>query len=354
MKNLLIAILLIASVLIACTPDGGAQKFYLGTYTKEESKGIYQFELKEDGNMVSLGLKAEVANPSFLAFDASKRFLIAVKEENKEGQVESYKITAAGLEVINSSSSGGAHPCHIKVNRSNQVVAANYSGGNVAWLRVDNEGRLSDLEHVSQHEGTGPTNRQKGPHAHSAWFVGDEVIAVDLGTDELWVYNQQKELKQKVKLAAGAGPRHLTTHPGSGSLYVVNELNNTVTRVVHNEGVWKVKESITTLPSDFKGNSSCADIHVSEDGQFVYASNRGHNSIAIFKVEDNGQLKAIGHESVRGDHPRNFAISPDGEFLLVANKNTNNIVSFKRNKTSGLLSFVNEIKTPEPVCILFE
>jgi len=358
MRKYLFLATIISLVFTACHTEKGelSHAFYLGTYTTGESEGIYKYKLDSEGHITAIGLVAQADNPSYLAISVDKKVLLAVNEINRDsiGTVKSFLINEDSLKLISTASSGGAHPCHISVNDQGKIVVANYTGGNLGWLNVTRDGQLSSLLTVSQHQGSGPTDRQKSPHAHSAWFVGSEVIGVDLGTDELWVYDTNYNLKQKVKMESGAGPRHLCVHPKEQWLYVVNELNNTVTRVVKEDDGWAVAESISTLPADFDGFSFCADIHISSDGKFVYASNRGHNSIAVFSVDEKGKLNLIANESVRGDHPRNFALSPDEQFLIVANKDTQNLVVFKRVAATGLLAYVSEIKAASPVCILFD
>nr|WP_321451926.1 lactonase family protein [uncultured Carboxylicivirga sp.] len=361
MKNFLfvsfVALLLMSACKNSAKKEGvHSDVFFLGTYTEGASEGIYKYELNKDGSIKALGLMAKAANPSYLAFSSDKKVLFAVDEVNRDstGEVRSYSVEDDTLKLISTATSGGAHPCHVSVSKDGHVVVANYTGGSVGWLSATSDGLLSNLLSVSQHEGSGPTDRQLTPHAHSAWFVGDDIISCDLGTDELWIYDNLFSLKQKVELIPGSGPRHLCVNPNGQWIYVVNELNNTVTRVEKTSNGWIAKESISTLPNDFEGYSFCADIHISSDGKFVYASNRGHNSIAIFSVGEGGLLTLIANESVRGDHPRNFALSPDEKFLLVANKDTENIVVFERNAESGLLSYSGEIKALSPVCILFE
>lgn len=341
--------------------------FYVGTYTKGNSQGIYKYTLKNDGSLKYIGLAAKSDNPSFLAKTSDNKYLIAVNEINSKnglGTVESFLIQGDSLHFINRTSSGGAHPCFVTINKNGFVLVANYTGGNVGLLKVGEKGKLSDLLDVQQHKGKGTLERQKSPHAHSAWFnpVDNHIISVDLGTNELW-FSRLDTLESKLNpsnpntlnMASGAGPRHLVYHPNVKWIYVLNELNGTITLVQKSDdGNYIKKGSISTLPKGYKKPNNCADIHISKDGKFVYASNRGHNSIAIFNVNTtDGSLNLIGHESTRGDGPRNFSLSPDGKYLLVANQLTNNIVSFKRNKTTGLLEYVQEINAPTPVCILF-
>ena len=341
--------------------------FYVGTYTKGDSKGIYKYSLKNDGTLQFQGLVAKSNNPSFLAKTSDNKYLIAVNEINSEnglGTVESFLIQKDSLQFINRTSSGGAHPCFLAINKDGFVLVANYTGGNVGLLKVGEKGKLSDLLDVQQHKGKGISERQKNPHAHSAWFdpMDNHIISVDLGTNELWL-SQLDTLQNilipsnpnKLNMAPGAGPRHLVFHPNAKWIYVLNELNSTITLVQKtDDGKYIKKGSFSTLPKDYKKPNTCADIHISQDGKYVYVSNRGHNSIAIYKVNlTDGSLNLIGHESTRGDGPRNFSFSPDDKYLLVANQLTNNIVSFKRNKATGLLEYVQEINAPTPVCILF-
>lgn len=366
MKNIII--IAFAIFLSSCQLDKPKDhSFYVGTYTGSDSQGIYKYHLDKNGRISLVGLAAKTENPSFLALSADEKYLLAVNEisnENKVGTLESYRIIDDSLSFISRSSSGGAHPCYVSINKKSYVLAANYTGGNVALLKINKKGELSDLLNVQQHSGAGSTDRQQAPHAHSAWFdpIDSGIISVDLGTNELWFSNLDTDKNklipadpQKIKMAPGAGPRHLDFHPNNKWIYVINELDCTVTLLKKNAtGKYKTASSVSTLPSDYSGTNYCADIHVSSDGKFVYASNRGHNSIAILEVSpENGELKLIGHESVHGDWPRSFSLSPDEKFLLVANQNSSNITSFSRDKETGLLEYIDQIVAPDPVCILF-
>ncbi len=341
--------------------------FYVGTYTQGESQGIYKYALQHDGTLKKIGLAAKSNNPSFLTRSLDGKYLVAVNEiknDDNVGTVESYLISDDTLKLLNRRSSGGAHPCFVAINKTGSVLAANYTGGNVGYLQLDSTGRLSELLDVQQHTGKGTTERQTAPHAHSAWFnpVDGNIIAVDLGTNELWFStidpDEQKLLpadKAKLAMDPGDGPRHLTFHPNGKWLYVVNELTSTVTQVFQQpDGSYTKGKSVSTLPAHFSEPNTCADIHISSDGNFVYASNRGHNSIAVLKVDPaDGTLKLLGNKGCGGDGPRNFSLSPDEKYILVANQHTNNIVSLKRNETTGLLKYVSQIEAPTPVCIIF-
>ncbi len=339
--------------------------FYVGTYTDKESKGIYKYSLSADGKLAKIGLAATANNPSFLALSPDKKFLLTVNElaEKNTGFVSSYQIEKDTLLFKNMSASGGAHPCHVTINDKGYVLAANYSSGSVGLLQIDSAGKLTDLLDTQQHSGQGTTARQKGPHAHSAWFDKNTVIAVDLGTNELWFSSINTTTNTldsvapfRLPMAEGAGPRHLAQHPTKKMLYVLNELDNTITSVSRlADGTYEKKQTISSIPEDFKEATKSADIHISADGKFLYASNRGHNSIAIFSIhEDSGDLSLVGYESCRGENPRNFSLTPEDTYLIVANQDTNNLISFKRNAQTGLLTFVSEIEAPTPVCILFD
>ncbi|MEE9408644.1 MAG: lactonase family protein [Polaribacter sp.] len=367
MKNTIV--LFAFAILFSCqkskVKEEIATSFYVGTYTQKESKGIYKYSLSSEGKLKKIGLVAEVLNPSFLTKSNDGKTLFAVGEtdDNGTGFISSYTITKDSLTLLKKQITGGANPCFVAINDENYVLAANYSGGNVGLLKATENGELSALLNVQQHVGKGTTDRQTTPHAHSAWFhpIRDEVISVDLGTNQLWfsiidtvkdelVFTNQKTLK----MADGAGPRHLTFHPNNKWIYVLNELNNTVSLVKEKDDTYFVESSISTLPEDFTEFSGAADIHIPKDGKFLYASNRGHESIAIFKVNpENGALTIVAYQSVLGKHPRNFSFSPDEKFILVANKDTDNIVSFKRDAKTGKLTFVSEVAVSLPVCVLF-
>lgn len=370
-QNIIIPFIII--LLVSCQTkkkevlqENKAHSFFVGTYTSGESQGIYKYTLQTDGTLQLIGLAATADNPSFLTKSVDGKFLLAVNEiSNKDtvGTIESYLIQGDSLRLINRSSSGGAHPCFVSVNKAGFVLTANYTGGNIGLLKLNAKGELSDLLDVQQHTGKGVTERQDGPHAHSAWFAPDNtIISVDLGTNGLWfsqIDTSAQKLtpsnQQPLQMALGDGPRHLTFHPNKKWIYVLNELSSIVTIVQKNStGQYEKGASISMLPDDFEDSNTGADIHISSDGKFLYASNRGHNSIVIYQINElDGSLSLIAHESTKGDAPRNFSLSPDENYLLVANQLTNNIISFKRDKTTGLLQFVDEIKVSAPVCILF-
>ncbi|PPK85716.1 6-phosphogluconolactonase [Neolewinella xylanilytica] len=336
--------------------------FLLGTYDDAgvHEPGIYRFGLEEDGSLTNQGRVAEASNPSFIAYNNDRSILVSVEQLNGEpGRVVSFAAEGDSLILQNRQTAGGEGSCHVNVSEDGYVTVANYTAGNLELLRLGTDGNLSEPLDLADH-------RQRGaeePHAHSSYFINDgrEVLAVDLGTDEVWYYridDASGELipadPAVIPMEDGAGPRHLTIHPNGKWIYVINELNSTVTQVSRQGEHMQVVESWSTLPEAFTGESFCADIHVSSDGRFVYGSNRGHNSIVVFEVdEDSGALTPLEYESVAGDWPRNFALSPQEDFLLVANQRSKNITTLSRNKETGMLDFVTSTTAPIPVCILF-
>ncbi len=351
-----------------CTAQETALPFFVGTYTNGESEGIYRYVLQPDGSLERLGLVAETVNPSYLAKSKSGKFLIAVGETSKQdgqGILRSYQIEGDQLVALSEVRSGGAGPCYVAATKQDYVVTANYGDGTVALCKLDAEGRLTGPLDVQRHTGSGTTDRQKGPHAHYVQSVGDghDLIAIDLGTNELWFSRIDPASEtlvprapEKLAMEPGAGPRHMTFHPNGQYAYVLNELNSTVSVLEKDaDGIYQLGTSLSTLPATFTERNFCADIHISSDGRFLYASNRGHHSIVIYEVDGaDGSLTLQRHESTRGETPRNFALSPDNRFLLVANQRTNNIISFRRSDLNGSLTFVDEIEAPTPVCILFD
>lgn len=367
----LLTFIIIAFIFAGCNStnpksDSIVYPFYLGTYTYGPSEGIYSYSLLSDGSIDSLGLAAITENPSFIIKDLNNKYLLATNEvaSNGTGFIESFLISGDGLIHQNRTETGGAHPCHIDIDNEGMVLVSNYSGGNVGLFNLDKIGVLSDLLYLDKHTGYGTTPRQKGPHAHSAYFLPNtnQIISADLGTNELWLTKLDSTKTSflidetiKLPMEKGAGPRHICFNPRGNWLYVINELNSSITQVEYNQnGEIKIVGNTSTLPDGFRGSNDCADIHITNDGNFLYASNRGHNSIAIFKVmPTTGELVSSGHVSTHGNWPRNFALTPDDKFLVVANRRSNNITSFKRNKETGSLQYLNQINAPEPVCILF-
>ncbi len=344
----------------------GELEFFVGTYTDSLSQGIYKAKLNKKGEISDIKLMAKTTNPSYLIISFDKKYLTCVNEVDDAsmdgGMVTSFSIHSDSLHMINQSPSGGAHPCHISINKSNDILVSNYTSGSIGYLRLGKNGQLSSMLDVDKHYGSGPTERQKSPHAHSTYFMDEHrIITADLGTDELWISKislkplPKIHLDKRIPLPQGSGPRHIALHPNKKWLYVVNELNNTINVIQRSDDTtYLIRQTVFTLPDDYSGKSYCADIHLSPDNNFLYVSNRGHDSISVFGINPRtGHLSLVDINPVRGKWPRNFSITPNGEFLLVANQHSNNISVFKRNKISGKLKYISRKTIHTPVCIQF-
>lgn len=349
-------------------------RVYVGTYTGKQSKGIYLLELDlATGALASKGLAGEAVNPSFLAIHPSQRFLYAVGEVSnfdgtKGGGVSAFALDPKDgkLALLNQQSARGAGPCHIVVDREGKnVLVANYGGGSVAALPIGADGKLAPATGFVQHKGSSVNpKRQEAPHAHSINLdaAGRFAFAADLGLDKVLVYRfdpAKGTLAESgsASVAPGAGPRHFAFHPSGKYAYVINEIANTVTGFAYNAegGALKEVQTITTLPADFKGTSHTAEVVAHPSGKFLYGSNRGHDSIAIFAVDPaTGKLTAVGHEPTGGKTPRNFNIDPTGTYLLAANQNSGTIVVFRIDPQTGRLKDTgHKAEVPAPVCVKF-
>ena len=354
----------------------GAMRVYVGTYTGGGSEGIYVLEMDPGDGSLSMPVLAGAAeNPSFLARHPDGRFLFAVGEvsevEGKPGgAVRSFAIEPADgtLSPINLKSSGGAGPCHIVVDgEGRNALVANYGGGTVAVLPIGPDGAFEGPSDVEQHQGSGPDpRRQDGPHAHSINLgpSGRFAVAADLGLDRLFVYRYDPEAgtltandPPSAAVEPGAGPRHFTFHPDGRHAYVINEMASTVTALDYDAeaGTLSPTTTVSTLPEGFDGSNTTADVHVHPSGRFLYGSNRGHDSIAIFAIdEQTGALTPAGHCSTGGRTPRNFNIDPSGRFLLAANQDSDSIVVLRIDPETGALEPTGaSVEVPKPVCILF-
>ena len=346
---------------------------YVGTYTKGMTDGIFLYSFNDqNGKLVNLKTPAVSNNPSFLIVSGDKKYLYAVGEldnlgNNQSGNVSAFRIEKKGnLTLINQVLTYGANPCYISLSPDGKkLIAANYTGGNLSLFNVLPDGSLSEMVQRIQDFGSGPVkDRQSEPHAHSARFdaSGKLLYAADLGIDELKIYSVNPgdvalspNPQPFIKLDPGSGPRHFDFSADGRFIYVINELNSTITVLMKYGGDWKPVQTIKTFPKDYKGINWCADIHISADGRFVYGSNRGHNSIAVFKRDQNsGKLDRIENVSVEGNWPRNFTIDPTGLFLLVANEKSKDITVFKIDGPSGKLAYTGfKVPNESPVCLQF-
>lgn len=347
---------------------------YVGTYTSGKSEGIYGYHFNPESGKLTRFTSISSINPSFLAIDRTKRYLYAVNEMGQYagkpgGGVSAYKIErgTGNLYLLNEQATQGADPCHLSIdNKKSLLFVANYTGGSVSVMQLRSDGTLGLVMDIEQHKGSGPKEQQKGPHAHCIILDRFErhALAADLGIDKVMIYRFDRATGKLTaaqqpfaELQAGAGPRHLTLHPTGRFLYVINELDSTMTAFRYNEvnGTLAHIDTVSTLPSDFSGVSYCADVHVSPSGKFLYGSNRGHNSIVVYEIDPlSGKLKLVQHVSTQGNWPRNFTIDPSGRFLLVANQRSDNVVTFSIDPRTGRLApadYIEEI--PSPVCLKF-
>ena len=347
---------------------------YTGTYTNGKSEGIYIFRFDPGTGAINrVGVASGISNPSFLTLDSRGQYLYAVNEVSQyrgkqTGYVTAFRLDRnnGSLTKLNEQESRGTSPCHISVDPSNRfVLVANYSSGSIAVLPIKPDGSLGEAVETIQHKGSSAMKgRQEGPHAHSVTLnqSGRFVFAADLGIDRVMIYRLDGATGKLIandppfaQTRPGAGPRHFAIHPKARFAYVINELDSTLTAFTldDSKGALKEIETKSTLPGDFRGQSYCADIHVHPSGRFLYGSNRGHDSIAIFRIDaGSGRIEPIGHESTRGRTPRNFLIDPTGSFLLAANQATDSIAVFRIDQETGMLRFTeNLIPVPTPVCL---
>jgi 6-phosphogluconolactonase len=364
-------------VAIAVASAAAAEKtlVFIGTYTQGQSKGIYSYELNlQDGSLHQIGVAAQTPNPSFLAIHPNKKFLYSVNEVEmfqgkKAGAVTGFQIdaTAGKLEKINEATSGGPGPCHLSVDKSGKfVLVANYSGGSVEVLPINDQGELGAPTSFIQHTGSSVNKERQGePHAHSINLDAHNRFAItaDLGLDKLFVYrfdSQKGTLSPNdppfTRLAPGSGPRHFAFAPNGKNAYGINEIASTATAFSWDgdHGTLTELGTVSTLPNGPVPGNSTAEIQVHPSGKFVYGSNRGDNSIAVFSVEASGKLKLIANESTRGKTPRNFGIDPTGRYLIAANQDSDTLAVFKIDQKAGTLTAVGEtVAAPKPVCVKF-
>jgi 6-phosphogluconolactonase len=364
------------------------QLVYVGTYSEPilfgtgqvlhgKGKGIYAFRFDASaGALEPVGITEGVRNSSYLAFDPGRKFLYCVNEfkeyEGKaSGAVSSFRIDreTGALTYLNTKASHGTDPCHLTVDRTGKnVLVANFASGSVCVLPLDADGSLKEASCVVQHEGSSvDPKRQTGPHAHAAEIdaANRYVFVPELGMDKVMIYEldpEQGRLTSNpqqpfVDVAPGAGPRQLVMHPNGRFAYLINELNSTMSAYGYDaaEGSLRELQTLSTLPADFTGDSTCAEVQIAPSGKFLYGSNRGHDSIVTFAIDAaSGMLTLVGHESTRGKTPRNFAVSPSGAFLAAANQDSDNVVMFRIDEATGKLAPTGDVVAAgTPICVRF-
>ncbi|WP_439585496.1 lactonase family protein [Dyadobacter bucti] len=361
MKKTIVTLCCLLSAIMTFAQKSSKEILYVGTYT-QKGEGIYVYEFdRKNLSYKELQVITSKISPSFLEFHPNKKFLYTANEGN--ATVSSYAIDQATgkLTAINSQPSLGRGPCHVSVDPKGKFLfVSNYGSGQLGVYLLNNDGSIGAAADSIQDKGA----QGQKPHMHSIIPSADGkfIYASDLGIDKIMVYAvDQKTGKLTpgavpyVEVKAGDGPRHFAIHPNGNFGYSACELSSHVNsfQIVKNTGALVPLERITMLPSDFKSKSFAADIHFSPDGKFIYASNRGHESLAIYGVDaKTGKLTIAGHAETHGKHPRNFLIDEKGELAIVTNKDSDNVVFFKRNAATGQLTYTgNEISVPTPVCV---
>jgi 6-phosphogluconolactonase len=341
-----------------------------GTYTRGLSKGIYVYDFNSSTGTATLLDSAITSNPSYLAVSPNQQFVYAVNENvhnGSGGSVTAYSFNrkTGHLTLLNQISSAGDAPCYISVDKTGKwILVGNYVSGTLAVLSVNKDGSLNRIVDSIHHKGNSINKmRQEGPHVHCTYITSDNkyVLVPDLGIDKVAIYSfDDRTGKIKpgpqpfVKLKDGAGPRHIVIHQNGKWAYLAQELNSTATVFDYHNGTLKPVQTISTVPNNYKGPLTTADVHVSPDGKFLYVSNRDNsNTIAIFSInQQTGKLTSVGYQSTFGSAPRNFNFDPSGNYLVAANQNSSNIVIYKVNHQTGLLQpLSNQIKVGNPVCI---
>lgn len=361
-------LIMFPALLFAQNKNNRYQHLIIGTYTKTQDNGLFVYKFDTKTGKLDFESKTEgIKNPSYLAISKSGKNVYAVGEGVKSSAYAfNFDNKNGELTLINAQETIGKGPCFVSISPDEKfIVTANYGGGSVSVLPINSDKSLGQLAQLIQHTGSSVNkNRQSAPHAHSAMFSndGEKVYVTDLGVDKLFVYSYDSSGKKPliwendkvIKIQDGLGPRHFTFNKAENKLYVLNELFATITVFEKNNNDFKQLQYVNLNDANFKGENGAADIHFSNDGKFLYATNRGSvNEIVIFKVDQkNGELTKIGKQSTLGKTPRNFMIDPSDNFLLVANQNSDDIYVFKRNKKTGMLTYTNEmLKIGSPVCL---
>jgi len=360
---------------------------YVGTYTDWEalepshrtppgvrSEGIYAFRFDSaTGKLEPLGLAAAAENPTFLTFSPNGRFLYAANELYRfggqaSGAASAFSVDRATgkLTLLNQVAARGTGTCYVRTDRTGQfLLLANYGSGSVAVAPVKPDETLAPVVSFVQQSGSGPSPRQAGPHAHSLNATPDNryAVAADLGADKLFVYRFDAGTGSltaadppSLALKAGAGPRHLSFHPNGRLAYALNEIGSTVTVQAYDpaRGTFRELQTISTLPADFEGNNTAAEVLVHPSGKFLYASNRGHNSIAVFAIDERGMLKPLAHVPSQGRTPRGYSLDPEGRWLIAANQDTHNIAIFRIDPNTGIPAATGQsLEVRSPVCVKF-
>jgi 6-phosphogluconolactonase len=366
---------LISLVFISQFAEGQTREFiYVGTFSGDIEKGIYVYEFDRNQSTLSqIQTFGGMESPTYIEIHPNGKFLYSVNrnsvnEEKDWGSVSSYSIDSSTgyLTHINDQPSFGNAPCHISIDSKGRILfIANYGSGSIASYPIQEDGSLAPASKVIQHTGSSIAGeRQQGPHAHSTVVSpkDDYLYSADLGIDKVKTYRINYKNKSMEPVPAsdgianpGSGPRHITISANQKFLYLLEEMGHQVAVFGINQesGALNPIQAISTLPQDYTETNFCADIHIDPSGKYLYASNRGHNSLAIYEIDKKtGKLSLLDLQPVQGNWPRNFLIDPKGDYLFVANRRTNNVVVFKRDQSTGKLTNTGvEVNVPEPVCV---
>lgn len=364
-----ISLILFSALAITTTKAQNKFNLLVGTYTNTcKSNGIYVYEFNSATGDFKLKQSSEnVVSPSYLSVSADNKFLYAVNENGTQSTVSAFKYDSASgkISVINKNDALGADPCHL-INDDKNVIAANYSGGSIVVYKKKADGGITEVQQLIQHEGKGPNEaRQEKAHVHMVTFSPDKkfVLVNDLGLDKVFIYkynptskNEILTLKGSVDVKKGSGPRHLTFSKDGKFVYLLQELDGTLTTLSYDKaGSLKIIAETSILAKDFKGGTGAAAIKLSPDGKFLYLTDRvDANTISVYKIQKNGSVELVEQQSTLGKGPRDFAIDPTGNYVLVGHQYTNDIVIFKRNATTGKLTDTGKrIELCSPVGLVF-
>lgn len=356
--------------LLVGTAFGQSADYYLyvGTYTRKTSEGIYTYRFNpQTGEVSPVSHTKGVSNPSFLAITPNQRFLYAVGGDSGDS-VRAFAIDrqSHGLTLLNAQSAMGMGATHVAVDKTGKwVIVGNYRSGDLCVLPTRADGSLDKATQHIRHEGKSvDPERQDHPYVHSINIAPNnrDVFVPDLGTDKVMTYTLNAQTGTLTpgnppftSVTPGSGPRHLTFHPNGKFAYLIQEMSATITGFLYRNGTLQAFQTVSSLPEGYTGRKWSADIHISPDGLFLYGSNRAHESLSIFRInQQTGQLTLVGHQPVGGKTPRNFAIDPTGNFVLVANQDSDTITLFRRDKQTGTLTPTGKaITVSMPVCLLF-
>lgn len=344
----------------------------IGSYADAADPGLYVGRYDAEHGRIAIVEQVDgLRNPTFLDIDTEASVIYTIAEAVNEdgekcGEAAAYRLDAAAgkLSPINRAITVPAPTCHLTLDRTRRsVIVASYHGGMIGLSPVQEDGGLGTLAELHQHEGASVLPVQDRPRAHSVTLdaANRYAVACDLGLDRLIVYALDADARRltphsETAIAPGSGPRHFAFHPSQQFGYVINELNSTITALRYDadHGVLTEMQTVSTLPEGYAGDSATADIHLSPDGRFLYGSNRGHDSLAVYAVGTDGLLTLVEHAPTLGGHPRNFGIAPDGRFVLVANRDGNHVVTFRRDAETGKLTPTgDELRVSKPVCVKF-